>query len=130
MLRFLSILVLLAGLLVAGYGGARMLELYAPERAMTESAALEKRMVEPAPVEEAYLEDDVMVEALPEADPLPPGPENEIIAETASVPSASRSLPAPALDESMFTTEGVGEARSLDTENHGRHRSRARRHGA
>ena len=116
MLRFLSILVLLAGLLVAGYGGARMLELYAPERAMTESAALEKRMVEPAPVEEAYLEDDVMVEALPEADPLPPGPEDEIIAETASVPSASRSLPAPALDEPMFTTEGVGEARSLDTE--------------
>ena len=116
MLRFLSILVLLAGLLVAGYGGARMLELYAPERAMTESAALEKKAVEPAPVEEAYVEDDVMVEALPEADPLPPGPEDETIAETASVPSASRSLPAPALDEPMFTTESVGEARSLDSE--------------
>jgi hypothetical protein len=51
--------------------------------------------------------DDVTVEALPEAQALPPIPDEEIMAETASVPSVSRSLPAPTLDEPMFGTEGV-----------------------
>lgn len=107
MLRFLSVLVLLAGLLVAGYGGARLLEVYAPQSDMA---------VEVMPANEPIMTDDVMVEALPEAAPLPPGPEEESLAETASVPSVSRSLPAPALDEPMFTTEGVDETRSLDRE--------------
>nr|WP_321509995.1 hypothetical protein [uncultured Hyphomonas sp.] len=90
MLRFLSILILLAGLLVAGYGGARLLEVYSPKSEM---------MVAAAPMEEpAAMEDDVLVEALPEAEPLPPGPDDEIIAETASVPKLSRSIPAPTLD--------------------------------
>ena len=56
MFRFFSILVLLAGLIVAGYGGARMLELYGPGNAMTKSAALESDMAEPAPAEEAFVE--------------------------------------------------------------------------
>lgn len=116
MLRFFSILVLLAGLLVAGYGGARMLELYTPERAMTETAALGSGMAEPAPAEEAYVEDEVMVEALPEAEPLPPGPDDEILAETASVPSLSRSLPAPTLEEPMFSPEGTSESEAAGTE--------------
>jgi hypothetical protein len=98
MLRFLSILVLLAGLLVAGYGGSRLMEAYAPKSGMT---------VETMPAEEPIMMDDVTVEALPEAQALPPIPDEEILAETASVPSVSRSLPAPTLDEPMFGTEGV-----------------------
>jgi hypothetical protein len=98
MLRFLSILVLLAGLLVAGYGGSRLMEVYAPKSGMT---------VETMPAEEPIMMDDVTVEALPEAQALPPIPDEEILAETASVPSVSRSLPAPTLDEPMFGTEGV-----------------------
>jgi hypothetical protein len=98
MLRFLSILVLLAGLLVAGYGGSRLMEVYAPKSGMT---------VETMPAEEPIMMDDVTVEALPEAEALPPIPDEEILAETASVPSVSRSLPAPTLDEPMFGTEGV-----------------------
>jgi hypothetical protein len=98
MLRFLSILVLLAGLLVAGYGGSRLMEVYAPKSGMT---------VETMPAEEPIMMDDVTVEALPEAEALPPIPDEEILAETASVPSLSRSLPAPTLDEPMFGTEGV-----------------------
>jgi hypothetical protein len=107
MMRFLSILVLLAGLLVAGYGGARLLETYAPKS---------EQMAASAPVEEAMVEDEVVVEALPEAAALPPGPEDEILAETASVPSASRSLSASAPEEPMFTTEGVSESRSLESD--------------
>lgn len=107
MLRFLSILVLLAGLLVAGYGGSRLMEVYAPQSGVT---------VEAMPADEAIMADDVTVEALPEAEPLPPIPDEEILAETASVPSVSRSLPAPSLDEPMFTTEGASEARSLGSE--------------
>jgi hypothetical protein len=98
MLRFLSILVLLAGLLVAGYGGSRLMEVYAPKSGMT---------VETMPAEEPIMMDDVTVEALPEAQALPPIPDEEILAETASVPSVSRSLPAPTLDEPMFGTEGA-----------------------
>lgn len=108
MLRFLSILVLLAGLLVAGYGGARLMEVYSPKSEMTVAAA---------PIEApAAMEDDILAEALPEAAPLPPGPEEEIIAETASAPKLSRSIPAPTLDEPMFSTQGAEETRALDTE--------------
>lgn len=116
MLRFFSILVLLAGLIVAGYGGARMLELYGPDNAMTKSAALESDMAEPAPAEEAFVEDEVMVEALPEAEPLPPGPEDEILAETASVPSLSRSVPAPTLDQPMSNPDGLSGSGSAAAE--------------
>lgn len=108
MLRFLSILVLLAGLLVAGYGGARLMEVYSPKSEM---------MVAAAPIEApSAMEDDILAEALPEAAPLPPGPEEEIIAETASAPKLSRSIPAPTLDEPMFSTQGAEETRALDTE--------------
>ena len=108
MLRFLSILVLLAGLLVAGYGGARLMEVYSPKSEMTVAAA---------PIEEAIvMEDDILAEALPEAAPLPPGPEEEIIAETASAPKLSRSIPAPTLDEPMFSTQGAEETHALNTE--------------
>lgn len=108
MLRFLSILVLLAGLLVAGYGGARLMEVYSPKSEMTVAAA---------PMEEAIvMEDDILAEALPEAAPLPPGPEEEIIAETASAPKLSRSIPAPTLDEPMFSTQGAEETHALNTE--------------
>jgi hypothetical protein len=69
-----------------------------------------------APAESAMMEDDVTVEALPEAAPLPSTPEDEILAETAAAPSLSRSLPAPTMDEPMFTTEGAAEARALDSE--------------
>ncbi|RAN38895.1 hypothetical protein [Hyphomonas sp. GM-8P] len=105
MLRFLSILVLLAGLLVAGYGGSRLMEVYAPKSGMT---------VEAMPAEEPIMMDDVTVEALPEAEALPPIPDEEILAETASVPSISRSLPAPTLDEPMFGTEGVSGSGAAD----------------
>ena len=105
MLRFLSILVLLAGLLVAGYGGSRLMEVYAPKSGMT---------VEAMPSEEPIMMDDVTVEALPEAEALPPIPDEEILAETASVPSISRSLPAPTLDEPMFGTEGVSGSGAAD----------------
>ncbi|MEZ6001435.1 hypothetical protein [Hyphomonas sp.] len=107
MLRFLSILVLLAGLLVAGYGGSRLMEVYAPKYGVT---------VEAMPTEEAIAMDDVTVEALPEAEALPPIPDEEILAETASAPSLSRSLPAPTLDEPMFSTEGVSGSGAAGTE--------------
>nr|WP_321361286.1 hypothetical protein [uncultured Hyphomonas sp.] len=103
MLRFLSILVLLAGLLVAGYGGARLMNVYSPKAERAEV------MAKAAPASEPMMEDEVMVEALPEAEPLPPGPEDEILAETASVPTAaSRSALAPSLDESTSNPGGPG----------------------
>lgn len=105
MLRFLSILVLLAGLLVAGYGGARLMEVYVPKSGVT---------VEAMPAEEAIMMDDVTVEALPEAEPLPPLPDEEVIAGPESAPSGSRSLPAPAPGEPMFGTEGIEDTRSLE----------------
>ena len=115
MMRFFSILLLLAGLLVAGYGGSRLLEIYSPTSDMAAISAPAAESVE-APAESAMMEDDVTVEALPEAAPLPSTPEDEILAETAAAPSLSRSLPAPAMDEPMFTTEGAAEARALDSE--------------
>jgi hypothetical protein len=105
MLRFLSILVLLAGLLVAGYGGARLMEVYVPKSGVA---------VEAMPAEEAIMMDDVTVEALPEAEPLPPLPDEEVIAGPESAPSDSRSLPAPAPGEPMFGTEGIEDTRSLE----------------
>ncbi|WP_321491239.1 hypothetical protein [uncultured Hyphomonas sp.] len=105
MLRFLSILVLLAGLLVAGYGGSRLMEVYVPKSGVT---------VEAMPAEEAIMMDDVTVEALPEAEPLPPLPDEEVIAGPESAPSGSRSLPAPAPGKPMFSTEGIEDTRSLE----------------
>ena len=79
MMRFLSFLLLLAGLLVAGYGGARLMEIYTPgaELKMASAPAME----EAAPADE------------------------DKVAETASVPSIARSMEAPSLDEPLFNGE-------------------------
>ena len=81
MMRFLSILLLLAGLVVAGYGGASLLEAYSPKdgAAVTEASV---QMDEP--------------------------PAEKTVA-PASVPSsAARALPAPSLDgEPVFSGEAV-----------------------
>ncbi|MEQ9507192.1 MAG: hypothetical protein RLO80_13085 [Hyphomonas sp.] len=78
MLRILSILFLIAGLVVAGIGGAAMLEQYAPQ----ESAAYESAAVEAAAAEEEMLE---MAVAEAERDMAPP----EVVAE----PPAAKSAP-------------------------------------
>lgn len=91
MMRFLSILLLLAGLVVAGFGGARLLENYRPKAEMATPAVADAAIeMEATEAPAAAAEDDVVVE-------------------TASVPSATRSLSPPG-DEVLFTTEGAGMA--------------------
>lgn len=125
MMRLLSILLLLAGLVVAGYGGAQWLEdqhrSQEPAEVAVESAPAAKPAMEeaaPAPAtaaaDEATEDAGMMMEeeALPEIgdSAAAAGEEEEVFAETASAPMA-RSLQAPALDEEpMFGPEGAPAA--------------------
>jgi len=96
MMRFLSILLLLAGLVVAGLGGARLLEIYGSPTETAGFATESYEMAEaPAPAaEDAYVEDDVLIEPLPEA--AAPAPEPEaMIAEAEEPTFSSESLPVP-----------------------------------
>ncbi|KJS25156.1 MAG: hypothetical protein VR75_12115 [Hyphomonadaceae bacterium BRH_c29] len=120
MMRFLSILLLLAGLVVAGLGGARLLEIYGPEAETPAVADQSYDMAEaPAPeaAEDAYVEDDVLIESLPEA---APAAEAEAMAmeKSAKTKMASRSLSASEQDEPTFSGESlpVPMSRSLDAE--------------
>jgi len=123
-MRLLSILLLLAGLVVAGYGGAQWLEdqhraqepaEVAIAGAPAAKAAMEEADPAPAPaVADEATEDAGMMmeeEALPEiGDSAAAAAEEEVFAETASAPMA-RSLPAPSLDdEPMFGPEGAPAA--------------------
>ena len=98
MMRFLSILLLLAGLLVAGYGGSRLLEVYAPKADMAFPAtpAAESAMEE--------TEEDMAMEMAPAPQPMEA---EDPVAAPAAAPPLSRSLPAPELDAPLFTTETV-----------------------
>lgn len=126
MMRFLSILLLLAGLVVAGLGGARLLEIYGPKAETAAVADQSYEMAEaPAPTaeaapdaaEDAYVEDDVLIESLPEA---APAAEAEAMAmeKSAKTKMASRSLSASEQDEPTFSGESlpVPMSRSLDAE--------------
>ena len=126
MMRFLSILLLLAGLVVAGLGGARLLEIYGPGAETAAVADQSYEMAEaPAPAaeaapeaaEDAYVEDDVLIESLPEA---APAAEAEAMAmeKSAKTKMASRSLSASEQDEPTFSGESlpVPMSRSLDAE--------------
>lgn len=114
MMRFLSILLLLAGLVVAGLGGARLLEIYGPEAETAAVADQSYEMAEaPAPTteaapeaaEDAYVEDDVLIESLPEA----AAPEAEAMAmeKSAKTKMASRSLSAAEQGEPTFSGESL-----------------------
>lgn len=107
MMRFLSILLLLAGLIVAGFGGARLLETYRPKADMAPApapaAAAMDETVEAPPADTGMAMEEMSMDTETAA-------EAEMMAEAASAPVA-RSLPAPSPGEPMFTTEGMGEPR-------------------
>ena len=114
MMRLLSILLLLAGIAVAGLGGARLLEIYNPK---SETAAPSA----PAPVPEDAVDavaaavDDAPVdadaameeEALPEIGEVEAAAaaEDELMAGTAAVPMARSLGSSMSDDEPMFTGE-------------------------
>jgi len=128
-MRFLSILLLLAGLVLAGYGGAQWLEKQhraqePAEMAIASAPAADEAMeAAPAPAAaEDATEDAGMAmeeEGLPEIGDSAAAADDDMMAETAAAPLA-RSLPAPSLDEEpMFTGEGAPIApmsRSLGAE--------------
>ena len=125
MMRFLSILLLLAGLVVAGFGGARLLEIYSPKTEMKVAAApvMDEAMEEAAPAaspaEAAAEGADLAIEteSLPDVGEAPAEAvaEAEVMAETASVPPMARSLPAPSFDdEPIFTGEAAPMSPSPD----------------
>ncbi|MEZ5945892.1 MAG: hypothetical protein R3C13_08460 [Hyphomonas sp.] len=105
MMRFISILILLAGLAVAGYGGSRLLEAYGPQDLgsaasdMTEAAPAEETVMESAPMEEAAGAEMAAEPAAVEVAEAKPAPE-----------IATRSLPAPSLDDDLFS----GESAAID----------------
>jgi len=92
-MRLFSILLLLAGLLVAGYGGSRLLEIYNPQAKGLATAPA--AMDEAAPAEEASTD----MAGASEAEVAAPKPE-----------STARSVPAPSLDSDVFN----GESAPLD----------------
>ena len=92
MMRILSVLLLLAGLAVAGYGGSRLLEAYGPK----EDAA-QAFEVESAPAE------SVLESAMEDA-PAPP-PEAVELEDMASGTTRSLSASETAADDGLFTGE-------------------------
>ena len=101
MMRLFSILLLLAGLLVAGYGGSRLLEIYNPQAKGL--AAAPAAMDEAAPPDDAATEmagasETEAMEAAPPAEAEVPAPKPE---------SMARSLPAPTLDSEVFNGESA-----------------------
>lgn len=105
MLRILSILLVLGGLLVAGLGGAALMERYAPKE-------MEMAAVESAPVE------DMATEAMAEEpyDAAMPEPEPEAAAAPAAKSAASDAIsgermaaPAGADEDAAFRAESVAD---------------------